>query len=204
MTQRAREEMTRRENAALERILRQVIPAAGGAPAGTGDTARILNLACGPCRESSALVRVMRDLRGPGGIRFVGADIRAREVAEAAERARALAAPDAQFEFLATDCATIDRHRELGEGFDLTFLRHQNYWNDPRTWRRIFEAGMSRLHDDGLLVITSYFDHEHTLAVRAIEQAGGQLITSVANPLSEPLDTPGKSVDRHVAVFRRK
>jgi len=86
----------------------------------------------------------------------------------------------------------------------MVFLRHQNYWHDRRAWRRIFQNGMERLTESGLLVITSYFDLEHELAVKAITAAGGELVTSVRNKESRALPTDGKSVDRHLAVFRKR
>ena len=119
-------------------------------------------------------------------------------------RAQMLAAPDFSAEFLLEDCSKLDEHRELGGRFDMVFLRHQNYWNDPVVWREIFSRGLERLHDQGVLVITSYFDREHALALKAITKIGGELVTSVRNPDSRKLSTPGKSVDRHLAVFRRR
>jgi hypothetical protein len=85
----------------------------------------------------------------------------------------------------------------------MVFLRHQNFWDNPTVWRRIFDSGLERLHDSGLLVITSYFDKEHELAVKAITNTGARLIDSVRNRASRRLNSTGKSVDRHIAVFRR-
>lgn len=190
----------RRENETLARLLRRSLPVPG---TGTDRPLQILDLACGPCREASTLVETLRT-RHPKApaIRFVGADIRRRELEEAAARARADQLKDA--EFITTDCSQLDRIRSLGNDFDLAFLRHQNFWNDPAAWRRIFEQGLARLRDDGLLVITSYFDREHELATRALEAAGAELIVSTRNEDSIALPTPGKSVDRHLAVFRRR
>jgi uncharacterized SAM-dependent methyltransferase len=189
-----------RENEALARLLRRTLPAASRK---TDRPLQILDLACGPCREASTLVQTLRE-RQPeaSAIRFVGADIRRRELEEAAARARAADLHDA--EFITTDCSQLDRIRSLGDNFDLAFLRHQNFWNDPAAWRRIFAHGLARLRDDGLLVITSYFDREHELATGALEAAGAELIVSTRNEESIALSTPGKSVDRHLAVFRRR
>ena len=197
----------RAENAALDRALRQALRESGlpwpaGEPEGP---LQILDLACGTCREASTLVEVFRDFAGTDqDVRLVGADIRDRELGEAAARARAAGRSRDHFEFLTENCAQLGRHRELGRDFDVTFLRHQNYWNDQPVWQRIFEQGLDKLKDDGLLVITSYFDREHALALEALERAGAELVISADNPDSRRLDTPGKSVDRHVAIFRKK
>ena len=199
----AHEVQFERENAALARLLRRAID---GVPrvAPTDRELRILDLACGPCREAATLVRTLTESSGETvrPVRFVGADIRPREIEEAAARAKAAGLENA--EFLVGDCARLSDQGNVGSDFDLTFLRHQNFWNDPAAWHRIFAHGLERLHDDGLLVITSYFDREHELAVRALEATGAQLVTSVRNDDSIALATPGKSVDRHLAVFRRR
>ena len=209
------EPIYRAENAALERVLRRVLQKSGLPSHGSsgrkaklraGDgPLQILDLACGTCREAGTLVEVFRDFSGADReVRFVGADIRDRELEEAAARARAVAGSRDQFEFLTENCAKLGRHRELGQDFDVTFLRHQNYWNDKPVWHKIFEQGLEKLKDDGLLVITSYFDREHALALKALERAGAELVITEQNEASRQLTTPGKSVDRHVAVFRKK
>jgi len=166
---------------------------------------QILDLACGPCREVEVVSTVAAAKLGRKGaaLRFVGADIRGAQIDEARERARALRKAGASVEFLEQDCSKLRDLTELGDGFDMVFLRHQNFWNDRRAWRRIFSQGMERLSNSGLLVITSYFDREHELAVKAISQACGELVTSVRNTGSRALPTTGKSVDRHLAVFRK-
>ncbi|MDB4817412.1 hypothetical protein OAH11_00780, partial [Akkermansiaceae bacterium] len=58
--------------------------------------------------------------------------------------------------------------------------------------------------EDGLLVITSYFDKEHELATHALEELGAVQVGSIINPNSRALsDAPGKSVDKHLAVFKK-
>lgn len=201
------ESLHQAENAALARVLRRVLSQSGPAtPASSGGTSQILDLACGPCREAGTLVDVFRKIKGGHGpVRFVGADIRRRELDEAAVRAKRAGKAGDTFEFLAENCAEIGRHSQLGSDFDMVFLRHQNYWNDQPVWQRIFEQGLGKLRDDGLLVITSYFDREHELALQALQRAGAELVVSEKNGSSRLLSgTPGKSVDRHVAVFRRK
>ncbi len=197
----------KKENAQLDKMLRRVLGRAGrGEARAEAAPLQLLDLACGPCREAETLVSVTRDcLRGgEAPVRLVGADIRPHAIDEARARAKAAAWQGAEWEFLVEDCARLSRHRALGQGFDVTFLRHQNFWNEPGVWRRIFAEGLGRLKDDGLLIITSYFDEEHGLALKALEEAGAELVATVANEQRLELDAPGKSADRHVAVFRRQ
>ncbi len=175
------------------------------------EEARILNLACGAANEAETLAEFVLGLQEGTGrrVKLTGIDLRPREIADARRRfGGARKDPEREvekeFEFVAGDATRLDGHRELGGPFDLVFLRHQNCWNGPRTWEEIFDRALERLDDDGRLIITSYFDREHEMALEAIEKLGGNLVRSEANPESRRLPTPGKSVDRHVAVFRRR
>jgi SAM-dependent methyltransferase len=178
---------------------------------GGGKDVRVLDLACGDCREAEALADFAADLKGAPAaeVRLTGIDVRAREIADAARRfGKAREAISGrgrrEFEFLAGDATRLPALSELGEDFDLVFLRHQNYWNGARDWEQIFDHALSKLAPDGRLAITSYFDKEHALALEAIQRLGGELVRSERNPESRALATPGKSIDRHVAIFRRK
>lgn len=161
---------------------------------------RILNLACGRCDEAATLIQVGNDLTKGGSVEMVGADIRIREIRQARETHRHLPA-----QFLLEDATKIDQHKELGDDFNMVFLRHQNFWHGQELWKKIFDQGIAKLRPDGMLVITSYFDVEHKLALRALESLGMEVVSNKRNKTSRALkDAPGKSVDRWVAVLRRR
>jgi uncharacterized lipoprotein len=85
------------------------------------------------------------------------------------------------------------------------FLRHQNFWHGQELWKKIFDQGIAKLRPDGKLVITSYFDVEHRLALEALRKMGLEVVSNRRNRASRALnDAPGKSVDRWVAVLQRK
>ena len=139
---------------------------------------QILNLACGRCDEAETLVSLGREITHGGDVRMVGADIRIREIRQARETHSKLPA-----EFLIQDAAQLQQHKELGDDFDLVFLRHQNFWHGQEIWKKIFDQGRARLGKNGLLVITSYFDHEHKLALAVSPN------TRQTRPNSPPQDT---------------
>lgn len=175
------------------------------------EDARILDIACGACNEADTLTDFLADLRGPqkSKIKLTGIDMRAREISDAQHRFEGRkndkqSGIEKEFEFLTGDATKLNGHTELGDDFDLVFLRHQNYWNGIRTWDEIFDQALGKLSSDGRLVITSYFDKEHSLALDAIQRLGGKLIHTEFNPETRELSTEGKSVDRHVAVFSRE
>lgn len=161
---------------------------------------RILNLACGRCDEAETLIQVGSDLTQGGSVEMIGADIRIREIRQARETHRNLPA-----QFLIEDATKIDQHKELGDDFNMVFLRHQNFWHGQELWKKIFDQGIAKLRPDGMLVITSYFDVEHRLALRALEALGMEVVSNKRNKESRALkDAPGKSVDRWVAVLRQR
>lgn len=190
----------------LERTVGRVV-AAGESGLVERPEVSILDVACGACDEAETLSDFFRDLRGESGAkptatRLVGTDVRARELDEA--KARFRDGPGRSFEFFRGDASRLDGHRELAGEFDVLFFRHQNLYHGRTLWRKIFEQGMARLRDDGLLVITSYFDREHALALDAFRELGAEVVVTERNPESRGLITPGKSVDRHVAVLRKR
>jgi len=160
--------------------------------------ARILDLACGRCDEAETLIKVVGDEAQAENVKLIGADIRIREIRQARERTEKLGA-----EFLLEDATQLSHHKQLGDDFDMVFLRHQNYWHGPEVWKKIFDNGLARLGDDGLMVITSYFDKEHQLALEALQKLGAEVVLSKRNEASRELDTQGKSVDRWLAVLKK-
>lgn len=175
------------------------------------DEARVLDIACGDCREAEVLTDFIAELKGPseGAVKLTGIDVRAREIADAQRRYGGKREfkdrpGSRECDFMTGDASKLDQHTEMGEDFDLVFMRHQNYWHSARTWEEIYDQVLAKLSDDGRLIITSYFDKEHELALEAIQRLGGELIRTEFNPETRELQTEGKSVDRHVAIFRRK
>jgi len=178
----------------------------------TGEPVKILNLACAHCEEAPVLGAFF----GRGApVRFYGMDVRPREIDLASRRYevteklfRRFTAPPLRGEgsevaFIADDATRLGGYRQLPEAFDIVFMRHQNVWNDRKIWQRIFAFALDRLAHGGHLVITSYFDHEHLLALESFRSLGAEVLASLRNPQSRALDYPGKSVDRHVAVLAR-
>lgn len=169
------------------------------------DHLSLLNLACGRADETGVLAKLLAEKSKSAHIQ--GLDIRAPEIGQANSRWKKELE---ELEGKSTSDFIVhrgDRLRDLQEvgTHDIAFLRHQNYWNDKPVWTQIFDQALEKLDDDGLLVITSYFDREHELATKALEQIGAIQVGSIINPNSRGLsDAPGKSVDKHLAVFRKK
>lgn len=172
----------------------------------SGEDMQLLDLACGACSEAKTLTRFFRGFKKEAfdkrNLKFVGLDIRAREIADAA--ARFHCDPDAEFEFLQGDATQLQEHQLLPGEFNVIFVRHQNLWDGKHTWEEIYHKALEKLSLDGRLIITSYFDREHAEALEVIKEQGGELIVTEANEISRELTIPGKSVDRHVAILKRQ
>ncbi len=199
----------RRLRRMLDRTVGRVVREQAGAIPLVGQAeVSILDVACGACDEAETLSDFFRSLRGGEGAEgaspstvLVGTDVRERELDEA--RARFGNAGGRSFEFFKGDASKLDSHRELRAAFDVLVFRHQNLYHGRALWMRIFEQSLHRLKDDGVLVLTSYFDREHELALQAFRSLGAEVVITERNAESRELATPGKSVDRHVAVLRK-
>jgi SAM-dependent methyltransferase len=177
----------------LQALLREALNGIGIQRAGK---IAVLNLACGRADESGALAAAL----APAETGFyLGLDLRRETIAEATRRWHL---PDGHIEFRCADASSIHRMKSLPP-FDFIFIRHQNYWDDPPTWDRLLSNALAALGPGGLLACTSYFDREHELLKAALKSRGAEILWDVRHPVSRPLpDAPGKSVDRHLAVFR--
>ncbi|MDB4764531.1 class I SAM-dependent methyltransferase, partial [Akkermansiaceae bacterium] len=152
------------------------------------DHLSLLNLACGRGDETGVLAKLLAEKSKSSHLQ--GLDIRAAEIDQANSRWKE-ELQKAGEQNTSVDFITHrgDRLLELAEIStpDIAFLRHQNYWNDKPVWTRIFDQALERLNDDGLLVITSYFDKEHELATEALKNLGAIQVGSIINPNSRAL-----------------
>ncbi len=165
------------------------------------DHLNLLNLACGRADETATLAKILSEHSQTAHIQ--GLDIRAAEIDQANSHWKKSLPSQTSATFRTH---RGDRLRDLQQldTPDITFLRHQNYWNDRPVWTQIFDQALEKLNEDGLLVITSYFDKEHQLALEALKNLGAIQIGNLANPDTRALtDAPGKSVDKHLAVFKK-
>jgi hypothetical protein len=159
-----------------------------------------LNLACGRSDETGLLAELFSHPLGE--TQFTGIDIRSAELDEASARWSGSGSGRFQANFLDLDASKLPLLKEIPQPTHLAFFRHQNFWNGPQLWTSLFDQALHQLHSKGLFIITSYFDKEHLLALEALQSLEAHLITTVRNPDSQPIvRTPGKSVDRHLAVF---
>lgn len=159
----------------------------------------VLNLACGRADETGSLLQILCPDGQLGS--YLGVDLRHAEIQEARKRWKSRAATCENIEFMVADASSIHALPK-DTRYDTVFIRHQNYWDAPLVWDQIFQHAMDRLQPQGILMFTSYFDREHELAVAALKTRRANLILTMPHRDSRTLaDAPGKSVDRHIAIF---
>lgn len=186
-------ELLQRDLATLETNLRDLLDP----HLSEKDHLSLLNVACGRGDETGVLAKLLAEKSKSSHLQ--GLDIRAAEIDQANSRWK----KEVDADFIVQRGDRLKDLAEIGNP-DVAFLRHQNFWNDKPVWTEIFDQTLERLDEDGLLVITSYFDKEHELATEALKKLGAVQVGAIINPNSRGLsDAPGKSVDKHLAVFRK-
>lgn len=181
----------------LGKLIQLALQGAGWDPP---EAPAILNLACGRADETGVLIQNLAPFATQ--LFYLGVDLRTLEIREARSRWLPNRLPGHEFEFRSGDASRTDRMTLLPP-FDFVFIRHQNFWSDPEVWTRLYQNALRKLKPEGLLMITSYFDREHELATACLRQLRAEPVVHLPHPSSRPLkDAPGKSVDRHLSVFR--
>ena len=180
------------------------------------DRINLLNLACGYCEEGAVLPAFWG--RTGKKVHQFSIDLRDAEIDKAKRRyaltekifrkaglpnVSELSKSSQSVEFIADDAIHLAEYGQIPSQFNVIFIRHQNLWHDRSTWQRIYDFALNRLTDEGLLIITSYFDREHHLALDLIKMLGGDVLVSERNHLSRELSYPGKSIARHVAAISK-
>ncbi len=125
----------------LEAVKRRLEQAAKPRP-GAGEI-RVLDIACGECREAEVLGDFVAELKGSpeATVKLTGIDVRAREIADAARKfGKRREARDErgkrEFEFLTGDATKLGDHAELGEAFDSSSSATRTTGTVPGTGRK--------------------------------------------------------------------
>ncbi|MEM7013185.1 MAG: hypothetical protein AAF585_17065, partial [Verrucomicrobiota bacterium] len=189
LIQQLREELTRgpffSEDMKHLWIMMEKALAVSGRTPGCDDEIRLLNLACGHCEEGAILSAFFGKLGSR--VRQFAMDLRDREIDKARRRYsateqlfRKAGLPGIReedegnsVEFVADDATHLVGYGQIPVQFDVVFIRHQNLWHDRDVWQRIYEFALARIEpENGFLMITSYFDREHLMALELLKKLG--------------------------------
>ena len=161
-----------------------------------------LNIACGRADETGVLAKIIGEKASSAHIQ--GLDLRASEIDYAREKwKKVLGEQTVSCDFGVGRADRLNELKELDDP-DLVFIRHQNYWFEPKAWIKLYDQALQKLKQDGVMVITSYFDEEHEMARQVLSKLGAVEIEHRFNPNARIVkDSPKveKSVDRHISVF---
>jgi len=171
------------------------------------DSIQALNIACGRADETGVLAKIISEKAQTGHIE--GLDLREPEITGAnqlwkpALKNKLNVGHEISCDFRVGRADQLDQWKEL-DSPDLVFVRHQNFWFDPKAWIKLYNQAINKLKEDGVMVITSYFDEEHEMARQVLQKLGALEVTHRFNPNATLInDSPKaeKTVDRHISVF---
>lgn len=164
----------------------------------------ILNLACGRADETGILIDSLAAPTHHSPLcHYIGLDRRERELNEATRRWCPQKSNDDDIEFRQANLALHLTWHQLPPAHAI-MIRHQNFYDDPRVWDRILNRAISQLLPGGILILTSYFDQEHLLALASLQSIQTTVLWNARHLQSRLLDARlQKSVDRHLAIVTR-
>jgi len=175
----------------------------------------ILNLGCGRCEEGIVLSAFFggEDFGNSSeNVKLIGVDINQKAIEEAislysvfdfsGEITKHVLPPN--YEFIVSDATNLDQYQQIPKKVDVVVIRHQQIANDEQTWVKIFQQAIQRVSKDGIIIITSLFDIEHQMLIEALRKLDCEIVIDESNPYAKPLGHPEISLDRRVAIIRKK
>lgn len=180
-----------------------------------GRQAIVLDLACGNCEEGY----VLNAFFGGGkfgwnsdNVKLIGIDIDRDSVQQAtatygkpdfSERITKYVLPS-NYEFIVGDATNLDQHSQIPKDADIIVIRHQQISDNNQTWTKIFQQALKRINKDGIIVITSFSDIEHEELIRALQKINCEIVINEKNPFARLLGHKEVSLDRNIAIVKKK
>jgi len=175
----------------------------------------ILNLGCGRCKEGIVLSAFFGGENfgsSSENVKLIGVDIKQKNI-ESAIRLYSL--PDfsekvtkhvlrPNYEFIVGDATNLDRYQQIPKEVDVVVIRHQQISDNEQTWVKIFQQAIQRVSKHGIIIITSFSDIEHQMLIEALQKLDCEIVINESNPYAKPLNHPGISLDRNIAIIRKK
>jgi|GEM_PF-3248493 SAM-dependent methyltransferase len=175
----------------------------------------ILNLGCGRCEEGIVLSAFFGGENfgsSSENVKLIGVDIKQKNI-ESAIRLYSL--PDfsekvtkhvlqPNYEFIVGDATNLNRYQQIPEEVDVVVIRHQQISDNEQTWVKIFQQAIQRVSKDGIIIITSFSDTEHEMLIEALRKLDCEIVIDESNPYAKPLGHPEISLDRRVAIIRKR
>jgi SAM-dependent methyltransferase len=82
-------------------------------------------------------------------------------------------------EYIHGDASRLEDYPQVPNEVDAVFVRHQNIGNpfaNPEKWRTIFKQGTAKLREGGVMMVTSYLEHEHEMAENVFKEVEQQAL----------------------------
>ena len=86
----------------------------------------------------------------------------------------------------------------------MVVIRHQQISDNEQVWIKIFQQALQRVSKDGIIIITFFSDIEHKMLIEALQKLDCEIVINEKNPYAKPLGHEEISLDRNIAIIRRK
>jgi len=195
---------------------------------------RILDVACGACREGMTVDRFFGGEemhRKSARTDFIGIDSDPKLIESAIynhsdydfSNNKIERKPSTHFRFIKGDATKMDQNSEIPDQVDVAVIRHQQLVGEhledtartKETWKQIFQQSLNKLAKDGIIIVTCYMDIERDEVVELLEGLGADIKINEFNKYASPFDDEGlydffeednkePALDRYVIIAKKK
>jgi hypothetical protein len=146
-------------------------------------------------------------------VKVIGIDISEKEIKEAIKANTvkgSSTSPSKVPDYLLlkqADATELDQYDFIPEKVDVITIRHQQISASEETWTKIFQQALNKVKDDGVVVLTSCTESEHSRMLKAMQSIGAEIVFSGENPgrfVIEPRLGSHIASNSHVAIARKK
>jgi SAM-dependent methyltransferase len=180
---------------------------------------QVLDIGCGKCNEADILSAYF----GCGNFGFnsenvkvTGIDIDKKAIEKAIKNCQK---PDfsesitkyilpsnftSNFEFIHGDATKLNQYSSISDKIDVVVIRHQKISDNEKLWTKIFQEALHKLNQEGIMILTSFSDIEHEMLIKKLQELNCEILINESNPYAKSLKTPGVSIDKNIAIIKRK
>src|SRR3989338_766715 len=176
---------------------------------------QVLDLGCGRCEEGIVLSAFFGGNNfgyASDRVKLTGVDISQKDIDRAiqdnqkADFTKPITTYNLppNFEFIVGDATDLSKYPQVPQQADAVVIRQKQISDNTQVWTKIFRQALDRVTPEGIVLITSFSDIEHKMALEALQQLPCDVVITQANPHAKPLSHKEISTDRNIAIVKRK
>lgn len=176
---------------------------------------QVLDLACGRCGEGIVLSAFFggNDFGSPSDrVKVTGVDVSQKDIDRAIKdnekpnfsKSITTYYLPPNFEFIVGDATDLSKYPQVPQKADVVVIRHQQISDNEQLWTKIFRQALERVTSEGIVLITSFSDVEHEMALQALQKLPCDVVITQTNPYAKPSNQKEVSLDRNIAIVKTK